>query len=79
MMNLKTDLVKNKENTIIKFNFITIVLIFIVLCLETTLFLSISLGIIFTIFSVIYLIFMIIVKNKLLEINKIKKENEKLS
>ena len=77
-MNLKTDLVKNNENTIVKFNFITTVLIFIVLCLETTLFLSVPLGIIFTIISLGYIIFIIIVKDKLLKINK-EKGDEKLS
>ena len=77
-MNLKTDLVKNNENTIVKFNFITTVLIFIVLCLETTLFLSVPLGIIFTVISLGYIIFIIIVKDKLLKINK-EKGDEKLS
>ena len=77
-MNLKTDLVKNNENTIIKFNFITIILIFIVLCVETTLFLSVPLGIIFTVISLGYIIFIIIVKDKLLKRNK-EKGDEKLS
>lgn len=74
-MNLKADLVKNKGNTILKFNLFTTLLIFIVLCLITFLFLSKTLGIIFTIICICYLIWIFIVTNKLKNI----KNNETVS
>ena len=74
MMNLKTDLEKNKETTIISFNIWVMLAIFIILSVATC-FLSIPLGIGFTAFSVAYLIFIFAVKNKF---KNIKKENEEL-
>lgn len=78
-MNLKVDLEKNKETiikrtTILKFNLITTILIFVVL-IGITMFLSIPLGITFSIISVLYLIFLFIVKDKLKNIkNKLDEE-----
>ena len=73
MMNLKKDLVKNKETTIMRFNFTTMLVIFILLSFITTLFYSIPLGVIFTIVSVAYIIFLHVTKLSLL-----KKRNEKI-
>ena len=76
MMNLKADLEKNKETTIISFNIWTMLIIFAVLSIGTIIFYSVPLGITFTIISVIYLIFILIVRNKF---KNIKKTDEELS
>ena len=76
MMNLKADLEKNKETTIISFNIWTMLIIFAVLSIGTMIFYSVPLGITFTIISVIYLIFILIVRNKF---KNIKKTDEELS
>ena len=67
MMNLNQDLERNKMNTknIISFNLISMILIYLILCVGTTLFLSISLGIIFTIISIAHLIILNVYKDKL--------------
>ena len=67
MMNLNQDLERNKMNTknIISFNLISMILIYLILCVGTTLFFSISLGIIFTIISIAHLIILNIYKDKL--------------
>ena len=75
-MNLKADLEKNKETTIISFNIWTMLIIFAVLSIDTMIFYSVPLGITFTIISVIYLIFILIVRNKF---KNIKKTDEELS
>lgn len=75
-MNLKADLEKNKETTIISFNIWTMLIIFAVLSIGTMIFYSVPLGITFTIISVIYLIFILIVRNKF---KNIKKTDEELS
>lgn len=76
MMNLKADLEKNKETTIISFNIWTMLIIFVVLSIGTMIFYSVPLGITFTIISIVYLIFILIVRNKF---KNIKKTDEKLS
>ena len=76
MMNLKADLEKNKETTILSFNIWTMLIIFAVLSIGTIIFYSVPLGITFTIISVIYLIFILIVRNKF---KNIKKTDEELS
>jgi len=72
MMNLNQDLERNKMNTknIISFNLINMILIYLVLCIGTTLFLSIPLGIIFTIISLSHLIILNIYKKKLKNFKK---------
>lgn len=65
MMSLKTDLVKNKETTLIKFNFLSIVIICAVLSLMSWIFISIALGIVFTSISGVYIIFLFITKRSL--------------
>ena len=65
MMNLKTDLVKNKETTLIKFNFFSIVIICAVLSLMSWIFISTALGIVFTSISSVYIIFLFITKRSL--------------
>ena len=75
-MNLKADLEKNKETTILSFNIWTMLIIFAVLSIGTIIFYSVPLGITFTIISVIYLIFILIVRNKF---KNIKKTDEELS
>ena len=86
MMNLKTDWVKNKGNTILNFNLATTILIFVVLFVITFLFLSKPLGIIFGSISIIYLtiVLVFIYRNKDILLEKYKeykknKENEELS
>ena len=75
-MNLKADLEKNKETTIISFNIWTMLIIFAVLSIDTMIFYSVPLGITFTIISIGYLIFILIVRNKF---KNIKKTDEELS
>lgn len=53
-----------ENKPILKLNLTIIILIFLVLCVVTTLFLSIPLGIIFTIISVFYLIYIKTLTNK---------------
>ena len=65
MMSLKTDLVKNKETTLIKFNFLSIVIICAVLSLMSWIFISTVLGIVFTSISGVYIIFLFITKRSL--------------
>lgn len=75
MMNLNQDLERNKMNTknIISFNLINTILIYLILCIGTIIFLSLPLGIIFTIISIIHLIILNIYRNKL---KKFKKDEE---
>jgi len=72
-MNLKTDLVKNKKNTLITFNLTTMIILFVVLSVITILFLSKPLGIIFSIISIFYLIYIYFSTKKL------KNKNENIS
>lgn len=80
MMNLKTDWEKNKGNTktLFSINFTWTIVIYLVLCIGTTLFLSVPLGIIFTVISLISLAFYCGYWNKLKKFIK-EKADEKLS
>lgn len=75
-MSLKVDLEKNKGITILRFNLVTTILIFIVL-IGAAMFLSIPLGITVSIISVLYLIFLFMVSDKLKNIKK--KSDEEVS
>ena len=79
-MNLKIDLEKNKENTktLFSINFTWTIIIYLVLCVGTTLFLSVPVGIIFTVISLISLGLYCGYWSKLKKIIK-EKANEKVS
>ena len=64
-----------ENKPILKLNLTITILIFLVLCVVTTLFLSVPLGIIFTIISLFYLIYIKTLTNKF----KNFKKNEGLS
>ena len=61
------------EKTILTFNVTTMVIIYLILCVGTTIFFSVPLGIFFTIVSISHLIMLFIYKEKIKKLN-IKKD-----
>ena len=64
-MMLNNNLIQNTEKTLIRFNTTSMVLIFLILSIITFLFLSKPLGVVFSIISIGYFIFLFIIRNKL--------------
>ena len=84
MMNLEKDLEKNSQNTentknLFSMNLTWTIIIYTILCVGTTIFLSPILGIIFTVISLISLGIYFYYFDKGKKFIKEKKENEKVS